>query len=144
MATDIAGLGTILQISISATYTTIPQCYEISWDGFETAERNPTHLSSTAKPKKPGLPDLGSLKFKCWFDPNDTTHALLRDRVKTPATTLDSFKLKYADTLTTPAQVIVTGFVKTFSQTGFTAEDGTVEFEAEIPVSTATFTAGTP
>lgn len=145
MANDLPGYGTKLQITISSTLTDIPQTFEISWDGFSVAERNPTALASGHVRKKPGLPNYGEVKFKVWYDPNDATHILIRDRVKTPSQTLDTFKLIYNDGDTTPANAIFTGFIKDFNQSGVEPESGTLEFEATIAVDGVTsFTAGVP
>lgn len=143
MATDLPGFGSKFQVYITAAYVDVPQISEFSWDGMSVGVRNPTALESGRKRKKPGLPDYGSIKIKAWFDPNNTTHQNVRDRVKTPSQTLQNFKVIYADGMTTPAAAIVSGFVSEFNQSGFVAEDGTLETDFTVEVDDITsFTAG--
>ena len=144
---DIPGAGTTIAISISSTMTVIPGASEISWDGFKQSVRNPTALTSGRVRKKPGLPDFGQVKFKCYFDPNNTVHIALRDRVTngTPTTALDTFQIVYPDGSTSPANANFTGFVAEFNQSGIEPETGTLIFDATIEVDGITsFTAGNP
>lgn len=140
---DLPAAGMNVQVKISSTFTTIPNASEIDFSGFSVAERNPTTLASGRVRKKPGLPNYGEIKFKIFFDPNDTTHQLLRDRVKTPSQTLDDFKIIYADGMAVPANAIVKGFVKDFDFKSGDPEKGTNEVDVTVAVDDITsFTAG--
>lgn len=142
MATDLPGRGSKLQIK-NSTFQDVSQCSEISWDGYSVALRNPTHLGSTSVRKKAGLPNYGQIKAKVLFDPNDTVHKLLRDRVKTPAAANDEFKMIYADGFVVPANADFFGFVSEFTQSGFEPETGTLTFDLTIEVdSISAFTDG--
>lgn len=145
MSTDNPAAGMKAQIKISSTFTDIPKTSEIEFGGFGVAERNPTALADGRVRKKPGLPNYGELKFKVFYDPNDSTHQLLRDRVKTPTQTLDEFKIVYADGNTTPAFAHVKGFVKAFDFKSGDPEKGTNEVDVTVAIDDVTaFTAGTP
>jgi hypothetical protein len=147
--TDLPGAGTTLQIKISSTFTTIPGCTDLSWDGFKRGERNATYLTSAAVVRKPGMPDYGSFKCKCFYDPNDTTHiaivAKLLQSAATQSAALDDFKLIYADGFSTPANVTFSGFVSDFSQATGDPETGTLTADLTVTISSvAAFTAGAP
>lgn len=145
---DIPGAGSKLSIELGYAMTEIPGVSEINWDGFKRGMRTPTPLSAVAAVKKPGMPDFGQLKTKCFFDPNDPTHQALRDSLTESAAAksanLDSFDLEYPDGLTTSAHVSITGFVSDFSHSSGDAETGTWAADLTIEVVTAAFTAGIP
>lgn len=145
---DVPAAGSKLSMMIDYAYVEIPGNGEISWDGFKRGMRTPTPLSALAAVKKPGMPNLGQLKCKCFFDPNDTTHKALRDSLLATAAAksaaLDQFKLEYADGFATPANVVLTGFVSDFSHASGEAETGTWTADLTVEVITATFNAGSP
>lgn len=144
---DIPGAGSTIAILLTSTMTVIPGAYEISWDGFKQNTRNPTGLTDGRVRKKPGLPDFGTVKFKCYFDPNNTVHQSLRDRVKngTPTAALDSWQIIYADGSTSPANANISGFLSEFNQSGFEPVTGTLIFDGTVEVDNVTsFVAGNP
>jgi hypothetical protein len=145
---DIPGAGSKLSMEVGYASVEIPGVSEINWDGFKRGMRTPTPLSATAAVKKPGMPDFGQLKTKCFFDPNDSTHQAIRDSLTASAASksanLDSFTLAYADGFATPAHVLITGFVADFSHASGDAETGTWAADLTIEVVTAVFTAGAP
>lgn len=140
---DIPAAGMTVAIKLAGSFTVVPNASEIEMSGFKVAERNPTGLTSGRVRKKPGLPNYGDLKFKIWFDPNDTTHQALRDRAKSPSQTLDDWKVVYADGMVVPANAIVKGFVSGFDFKSGDAEKGTNEVDVTVAVDDITsFTAG--
>jgi hypothetical protein len=146
---DLPGSGTTLQMKISSTYTTIPGCTDLSWDGYKRGERNTTTLTSTAVVRKPGLTDYGTIKCKCFYDPNDSTHqaivAKLSQTAAVQSATLEEWKLIYADGFSTPANVTFTGFVSDFSIASGDPETGTITADLTVTISTvAAITAGAP
>lgn len=146
---DLPSAGTKLSIDLGYGYTEIEGLTDITWDGFQRGVRTPTKLTSTAKQKKPGMPDFGQIKGKLYYDPNDTTHQALRDRNLLTAAeysaALDDFQLEYADGYDTPANAQVIGFVSTFSTSFTDPETGTetVDFTVEVTEITA-FNDGSP
>lgn len=145
--TDLAGVGSTLSVTINSTPTLIPGCHEISWDGFAVSQRTPTALSDTHVRKKRGLPNFGSIKFKVYFDPNDTTHQYLEAAVRssTPVQALDAWKVTYPDGFSTPAFATVSGYLSEFNESGREPETGTIIREGTIEVDNVTaFTPGAP
>lgn len=147
MANDLPGMGSKFQVKISSTFTDVPGLHDIEWPGRSVAERNPTGNASANVRKKPGMPNLGEIKFKFWFDPNDATHQYIRTKVSTatPNQAQDEVKLIYADGNTTPANANVKGFFKGWEEGGFDPEAGTVSVDCTFAVDTlVAYNAGTP
>jgi hypothetical protein len=144
--TDIPAAGSTLAITISSTITPIPGLTDITWDGLKRAVRNVANLNSTTAQKKPGLPDLGQIKGKVFFNPNDPTHKAMRDRVLQSAAGYtvapDTFTLTYADGNTTPAKATLVGYVTEFGQASGSVEDGTWTSDMTIEINSATFVDG--
>jgi hypothetical protein len=144
MANKVPGKGTKLQIKISSTFTDIGNRTVIEKDDIDVEMRDVTDLDSTAKAYRPGLPDWGTLTLTIFFDPDDTTHILLRDRARTPTQTIDEWKLIYNTGDTTPPNDDVKGYVKSFSETGM-EPNGTLTAKLVIQLTDQyTPTAGTP
>lgn len=73
--------GMVIKISDAASpevYTTIAEVTSISGPGGSSTEIDVTDLSSTAKEKRLGLKDNGSINLAMNFIPGNTQHALLR------------------------------------------------------------------
>lgn len=68
------------QIKIGTTSTTavVPEVKSIKVGAVTQSPIDITHLSSTAKENRAGIPDNGSLSFEVQFDPADTVHKLIR------------------------------------------------------------------
>ncbi len=146
---DLPAAGTTLYLEIGYAYTEIPGATDISWEGFKRGVRTPTPLSALAVVKKPGMSDFGQVKCKVYFDPNETTHQDIRDRLLDSAATasanLDNWKLEYADGFATPAHATFTGFVSEFSHSATDPETGTMTADLTIEVSgQPTFVDGAP
>lgn len=142
--TDLPAKGTLLQLKIAGTFTTIGQRVSLDGPDAQLGIRNPTHLDSSYVAKRPTLPDLGKMSGKLLFDPNDTVHPVMRAKVFSPPAAPDDFKLIFADGFTTPASEVFKGYVTKFTPTGIEVEANLeADFEIEITDS-YTFTAGTP
>jgi hypothetical protein len=143
--TDHPAHGTLLQLKITSTFTTIGLRAEIGGMEPELKTRDVTHLDSTYVTKRATLPDLGKLSFKLWFDPNDTvTHTVLRAKIYTPPAAPDEWKLIYNDGDTTPANDDFKGILTKFTVTPGGPMD-TVTADCEIELTDLfTPTAGTP
>lgn len=146
---DLPAAGTSLEIEIGYSFTAIPGLTDISHEDFKRNIRTPTLLTSPAVVKKPGMPDYGSIKAKCYFDPNDTTHQHLRAQMLLTAAAasaaLDSWKFIYADGYATPADFEFTGFVSNFSEAATDPETGTLTADLEVTITAITdFNAGSP
>lgn len=143
---DIPAAGSKLAITLSSTITEIPGTSDITWDGLKRAIRDVSTLAATTKQKKPGLPDLGQVKAKVFYCPNDTTHKALRDRTLMSAATYtpipDTFTLTYADGMVAPAHATLTGYVTEFGHASGSVEDGTWTADLTIEVITASFVDG--
>lgn len=147
---DIPAAGTALYIEVGYAFSLIPGCTDIGWDGIERGVREATPLSAAAVQKKPGMMNWGQITATCYFDPNDTTHKLVRDRLTLSAAeqgaALDTFKFEFGgDGFDTAAFAEVTGFVSGFSMSASDPETGTFEAELTIEVTgEPTFTDGDP
>ena len=145
---DVPAAGSKLSVSISSTQTDIPGINEINWDGYKRAVRNPTYMQSPTVPKKPGMSDLGQIKCKVWYDPDNTVHKYIEGQLALTAAAqnvaLDTFVLTYPDGFTTPTLVTIVGFVSEFSRESGEAEAGQWAASLTVEVNSATVTPGTP
>ncbi len=138
-----------IEFLVDGTFEEILGASDISWDGLKRAIRSPNYLSRLTMPQKPGQPTLGSVKCKVFFDPNDTVHKLIRDRLFQTAAYanahMDQVKITYADGFTVPATATVEGFVSDFSQESGETETGSWTANFEFPVdSLVEFVDGSP
>lgn len=138
-----------IEFKVSGTFSEVLGASDISWDGFKRATRSPNYLSRLSMPKRPGQPDFGSIKCKVFFDPNDTVHQAIRDRLLETAAyanaNMDTVKITYADGYATPATAECVGFVADFSQESGETESGSWTANFEFPVDSVTsFVAGSP
>jgi hypothetical protein len=132
MAVKNPGLGTILQLSISSTYTNVAQ--RVSLDGPELAvgTANTTDLDGTVETYRPTLPDSGELSGTLYYDPQDSTHSALFSAVTAPSQTLNLWKLKFTDAA---ASILAfSGILTKFKPTGMT-KDGNLSADFSIKVS---------
>ena len=152
---DIPSAGTILSMWLAgpyaeASFTPIPGCTDISWDGFKRGVRNPTNLQSLVVQKKPGMPDLGQFKCKVFYNPNNLTHQVIVNNLLESAATAsaetDQFQLQYADGYATPAAIVFDGFISEFGQSFTDPETGTVTADMTIElyaITSITYGTGT-
>jgi len=140
---DIPSAGTKLAMKLAGpyalpTFTDIPGATDISWDGFKRGVRNPTNLQSLVVQKRPGMPDLGQLKCKVFYNPNNTTHQVIVNKLLESAASasaeFDEFQLTYADGFSVPANVHLQGFISEFSQSATDPETGTLTADMTIEV----------
>ena len=142
--TDLSSQGTLLQISISSTYTTLGQRVSLEGVDPELKIRDVTNLDSLSTKKRPGIPDLGKMSGKLYYDPNDATHIYVRARVTSPPAVPDLWKMIYPDGSSAPANDAFSGYVTKFKPTGIEV-NGTLEADFEIDVTdNLTITAGDP
>jgi hypothetical protein len=146
---DLPSAGSALELETGYAFSPIPGLTDISHEDFKRNIRTPTLLTSPAVVKKPGMPDFGTVKAKCFFDPNDTTHKHLRSQMLLDAATasanLDNWKFVYADGYATPANFEFTGFVSNFSESASDPETGTLTADLEVTITEITaFNDGSP
>lgn len=122
--------GTILQLSISSTYTTVAQNVSLDGPDSEVGTRDTTHLLSTAKTFAPTIPDGGTVSGTLLYDPRDTTHDALFGLIWAPAVSL--WKLTFADTGQTT--FAFNGILTKLTPTGIEVE-ANLEASFEIKVS---------
>jgi hypothetical protein len=124
------------------TWTPLPGATDISWDGFKRGVRNPTSLQSLVVQKKPGMPDLGQLKCKVFYNPNNTVHQVIVENLLESAAVAsaetDQFMLTYADGYSSPANVQFDGFISEFSQSATDPETGTLTADLTIELYAVT------
>jgi hypothetical protein len=139
--------GTVLKMNGTA----IGQRVSVGSPGADVNKRETTDLDSPIKAYRPGLPDVGDLALALHYDPADTTHTLLRDRVYAPlrgvAADDDAFELVFADgdplanPVVAPSKATFKGFVSSFKP-GDAGVDGNLTASVTITVtSVPVFTA---
>ncbi len=119
--------GTLLQLEIASTYTTIGQ--RVSIDGPQTSvtEVEVTDLDSTIVETVPGLPDPGSISFTCYLDWADAAHDDIFGFAGSPS--VEQWRLVFPTT--TPTNLSFDGYVTAWSPTGLEA-NGMAQFNATI------------
>jgi len=132
MANKIKALGTLLQVSISGTYTTIAQRASIEPAAVEIDMKETTELDSTFVERRPTLPDPGDLMVKVWLDPNDVGHKYLRDSNAAASSTAESFKLIFPSSPTSTATFA--GYVQSYKPGGIDPK-GYLEADIKIQLS---------
>ena len=110
------GEGTVLQVSISSTMTTVAQVYEIDGPEQLVETIDVTALSTgliLTRPSK--FPEPGKVSIKVYYDPHDNnTQGLIVSDVQTPGLSR-SWQIQVNDQHTTHATVAFTGFVTSFN-----------------------------
>jgi len=143
-AKDRPAKGTLLQLKVGSTYTTIGLRAEIGDIDPELKVRDVTDLDSTSVKKRAAIPDLGKLSGKLWFDPNDTTHISMRALVYSPPDDPNEWKVVYNTGDTTPANDVFKGILTKFKvAVGGPMDTLTADFEIDI-TDEFTPSAGTP
>lgn len=92
--------GTVLQVSISSTYTAVGQVRSIDAPGMTMNTREVTHLLSATKEYEATIGDPQEFKLSVLFDNVDQAQNLLLQRTTTPSTVLggDSFRIVFPTT----------------------------------------------
>lgn len=141
----IPGEGTIFQIAIASTPTTVGQVHEIDGPNIQVKAIPNANLLSTAMTTRPShLPTPEKMTIKLWQDINDATvQKIFRDRANVPGT-IDDFTLKFNDGDTTASKATFSGFVTSYKTTGIKNEEN-VSADIEIQVTTIiTYVVGVP
>jgi len=92
--------GTVLQVSISSTYTSVGQIRSIDGPGMTMNTREVTHLLSATKEYEATIGDPQEFKLSVLFDNVDQAQNLLLQRTTTPSTVLggDTFRIVFPTT----------------------------------------------
>lgn len=92
--------GTLLQVSISSTFTAVGQVRSLDAPGMTMNTREVTHLLSTTKEYEATIGDPQEFKLSVLFDNIDQAQNLLLQRTTTPSTVLggDTFKVVFPTT----------------------------------------------
>lgn len=138
------GMGTKLGYSLTSGGTVTPIGLRVSIEGPSPAQEeiDKTSLDSTLFEKRPGgLPNFENLKLKIWFDPGDTTHALMESWITTVPPAV-FFTLGLQDTK--QSTYAFGGWAKSFAKTGMD-KDSNLTADIEVVVTVVpTITYGNP
>jgi hypothetical protein len=128
--------GTQLKVTISASPTLIPGVQSFSGPTGTKTTIEYTAISDTAKKKKGGKPDFGTVTFTIAWDPADTTHAYLLTAYNTAGST-DTFTILCSDAgaATMVFSGSVTGFAWKFDKDAVSLVDVTVEVSGAVVVT---------
>lgn len=130
-STAITAQGITIARMGASTYETIPNVVSFSGPGGSAQVIDVTNLSSTAKEKRMGLADEGSLTLTLHYDPDNTVHDGLRtDRANR---TRAQFRITFTDP--TPTTWTFYGYVTGFSVQG--GVDAVVEAQVTIEIDGA-------
>lgn len=92
-ATNIAGKGCDLQLSISSTYTSIAGVKSISGPGIKIGTRDVTSLLSSWMESAPTIPDGGELTVSIMYDNTSDTQKQIQTLIATPPSTGSLWKI---------------------------------------------------
>lgn len=138
----IPALGTTISVAKTGgetpTYTEISQVLSIEGASNEVGSVETTHLKSTRKTYRPGLPDGGEVSFEIEYDPADAEHVWLRSLADAPA--VKSWRISYP---TQPKATLDTfdGFLTAFGPSAGGAEENlsaSITIKVTGPVVTTT------
>lgn len=113
-------------------FTTIKNVTNIGGPNKEAPEIDVTDLSSTDREYLQGLADPGLVECSGFYDPTDSTHQQLRDRVGSG--TADNYKITYSDSSTE----VFSARVQTFERGNAVDEAVPMSFSLKI-TGTITF-----
>jgi hypothetical protein len=139
------GEGTLLQVSISSTFTTVAEVVEIDGPGVMVEAIDSTILTGPLIISRPSrFPEPDKLTVKIYFDPNDTiTQALFVTDISTPKA-IQAYKIVFNDQNTTHAIATFSGYITSFKLNGLKVKSN-LGADVELQLTTLiTFTAGTP
>jgi len=144
MATVIPALGTTIAVDQiggeTPTHTPISQVLSIEGAGNEVGSIETTHLKSTRKTYRPGLPDGGEVSLEIEYDPADADHKFLRGLADDPE--ILSWQISYP---TEPKATLDTfdGFLTAFTPSAGGPEENltaSITIKVTGPVVTTTAT----
>ena len=128
--TQIKSKGTVLQLDIASTYTTIAQVTNVTAPDAEVETFDATHLGSgTGREKEPtGFVEGGTVSLSLFFDPVETTHQALTDLITTPA--VSDWKIIWSDSGSTEWDF--SGVLKSFTPTAELADGLKADVSIEL------------
>lgn len=126
------GKGTVLQVSINSTFTTIGNQVEIQSPSISNPAIDVTCLTDSWRNKIPSIPDGGSLDISGIHEPILDTHKRLHNSASSNVT--DSWKIVSSPTTTNT--ITFQGWVSAYQVTGITV-DNAQRFSATITVTSA-------
>jgi len=131
------GEGTLLQVSISSTFVTVAQVYEIDGPEEMVEAIDKTALNSgliITRPSK--FPEPGKLNLKIYYDPADThTQQLFTNDITTPSN-VQAYKISVNDQYMTHSTVGFSGFITSFKITGIKPKSSNLSADVEIQTTT--------
>jgi hypothetical protein len=137
------GEGTVLAVSISASFVTIAEVVEIDGPGVMVEAIDNTILAGPLIISRPSLfPEPDKLTVKVFFDPNDTiTQALFVTDISTPKA-IEAYKITFNDQHVTHSFCTFSGFITSFKLNGMKVKSN-LGADVEIQLTTLiSFTVG--
>lgn len=122
----VPGYGTIIQVDIASTATTIPQATSITPPALEMGNVETTHLTSAARENMATIIDPGTASFNIEYDPANTVHGQLYTYFLAGTTCAWTILLPDAGDCT----IEFNGHIETFG-----IEELTVDSVAVIPIT---------
>jgi hypothetical protein len=123
-----AGQGTILQFGASA----VAQVLEVDGPEASVETTSTVNLASTAKTKRPLLPDGGTLSATIQYDPADATHAALTTAINTYPQVASACSVIFS-AASSPAASF-SAYLTKFKPTGMNEEDN-LQAEIELTIT---------
>ena len=129
------GKGTVLQVSIASTFTTLANMVELSAPSITNPEVDVTVLTDNWRQFLYTIPDGGTIEFTGNWDPSQQTHSRLVTAITSGVT--ESFKLIASTTTNT---ITFTGLVTSLQPGSFVVDDvakitGTIKITSGVVVS---------
>ena len=131
-----AGKGTVLQVSINSTFTTIASMVEVNAPSLTNPEVDITVLTDPWRQFQYTIPDGGSIDFSGIFDHTHATHSRLITSLSTG--TVESMKLIGSTTTNT---ITFSGLVTAMQIGPYVVDDaarfsGTIKVTSGVTIST--------
>ena len=131
-----AGKGTVLQVSINSTFTTIASMVEVNAPALTNPEVDITVLTDSWRQFQYTIPDGGSIDFSGIFDHTHATHSRLITSLSTG--TVESMKLIGSTTTNT---ITFSGLVTAMQIGPYVVDDaarfsGTIKVTSGVTIST--------
>ncbi|HEY1603850.1 MAG TPA: hypothetical protein VGG64_29885 [Pirellulales bacterium] len=130
----VKGKGTLLQVKISGTYTTVAQRTEVMMPQPKRNAIEATGLDDEAEDSFKGILRGGSLPLKCWYDPNDSTHEYLENSFYTDDNADELFQVVLQSSPTKTKQF--TGWIEDWKP-GTAKIDNLLELDLTIRITGA-------
>jgi len=104
--------GTLLQLSISSVFTTVPGVEGLDGPGGDKEEIEITAISDTVKQFLSGLRDEGEISFGLFYDPANAVHTAIKANYDTAGNTAAAWKIVLPDA--GAAEIAGNAYVKSF------------------------------